>query len=53
MASVQTPVPRVPSAIVPSEYNFLLNPAHRRFGEVVIGEPEPFEFDPRLYQSGK
>lgn len=39
---------RVPSAIVPTEYSHLLNPVHLRFGEVVIGEPEPYTFDPRL-----
>lgn len=37
-----------PSAIVPSEWNFLLNPLHPRFGEVAIGEARPFKFDRRL-----
>ena len=39
---------RVPSAIVPAEHNYLLNPLHPRFAEIAIGEPEPFAFDPRL-----
>ncbi|HUO85405.1 MAG TPA: RES family NAD+ phosphorylase [Thermoanaerobaculia bacterium] len=39
---------RVPSAIVESEYNYLLNPAHGRFGEIEIGSPRPFAIDPRL-----
>lgn len=38
----------VPSAIVDGETNFLLNPAHRDFGRIRIGDPEDFEFDPRL-----
>jgi RES domain-containing protein len=39
---------QVPSAIVPAENNFLLNPTHPKFPDLVIGEPEPFSFDPRL-----
>jgi RES domain-containing protein len=33
---------RVPSAVVPGEYNFLLNPGHDDFERVEVGEPEPF-----------
>lgn len=39
---------RVPSAIIPSAANFLINPQHPRFGRVVIRRPERFVFDPRL-----
>jgi RES domain-containing protein len=39
---------RVPSAIVPGEFNYLLNPAHPQFAKVKVGKPEPFSFDPRL-----
>ncbi|HUG09498.1 MAG TPA: RES family NAD+ phosphorylase [Opitutaceae bacterium] len=39
---------RVPSAVVPGELNFLLNPAHPDFKRVKIEKPEPFDFDPRL-----
>ena len=39
---------RVPSAIVPNESNFLLNPGHPDFEHVAIGSPTPFRFDPRL-----
>lgn len=39
---------RVPSAVVPGEFNYLLNPAHPDFKRVKIGQPEPFSFDPRL-----
>ena len=38
----------VPSAIIPEELNFLLNPAHADFKKITIGKPEPFAFDPRL-----
>lgn len=39
---------QVPSAVVPQESNFLLNPAHPDFGRLVLGKPEPYRFDPRL-----
>jgi RES domain-containing protein len=39
---------KVPSAIVPEESNYLLNPLHPDFGKLVFGLPEPFHFDRRL-----
>jgi RES domain-containing protein len=39
---------RVPSAVVPGEFNYLLNPTHPDFKRVKIGAAEPFSFDPRL-----
>jgi len=39
---------RVPSVVVPGEFNYLLNPAHPKFAKVKAGKPEPFAFDPRL-----
>lgn len=39
---------RLPSAIIPQEYNLLLNPQHVQFSGVEIGEPVRFRFDPRL-----
>jgi RES domain-containing protein len=38
----------LPSAIIPNEPNFLLNPAHPDFNQISIHKPEPFAFDPRL-----
>lgn len=38
----------VPSAIIQSETNFLLNPAHPDFKKIAIGQPGLFAFDPRL-----
>ncbi len=38
----------LPSVIIQSEPNYLLNPAHRDFKKIVIGKPELFSFDPRL-----
>lgn len=44
----RSPVLEVPSAVMPSVRNYLLNPEHSRFNQIEIGEPEPFEIDPRL-----
>jgi RES domain-containing protein len=41
---------RVPSVVVPSEWNVLLNPAHPAFDEVIIGAPTVAPFDPRLLE---
>ena len=38
----------VPSALVPNERNFLLNPAHPDFGKIRPGKPERFALDGRL-----
>lgn len=38
----------VPSAIVPEERNYVLNPSHPRFPEVQIGAPVVCSVDPRL-----
>jgi RES domain-containing protein len=44
----RTAVLAVPSAIISSEVNYLLNPAHVDFKRISIGKPVPFAFDPRL-----
>jgi RES domain-containing protein len=38
----------VPSAVVPDEFNYLINPTHRHFKKLVVGKHLPFKFDPRL-----
>lgn len=38
----------VPSAIVPTERNFLINPAHAKFTKLIISDPQSFSLDPRL-----
>jgi RES domain-containing protein len=48
LAAGTSPVLKVPSAIIPEETNYLLNPRHPRFGEIEFGPPSPFAFDPRL-----
>lgn len=41
----------VPSAVVPDESNYLINPIHEDFGSVRLGEPRPYDLDPRLLPS--
>ena len=38
----------LPSVVIPSETNYLLNPAHPDFRRIKFGKPAPFAFDPRL-----
>ena len=42
----------VPSTVVPSETNILLNPLHPDFPKVVLEKQEPFLFDSRLLDKG-
>ena len=39
---------QVPSALIPQEYCLLLDPEHPDADPVMIGFPQPFEFDSRL-----
>jgi len=47
--SSKTPILRVPSFVVPSESNYILNPAHPKFAQIKIARPEKFVLDKRLY----
>lgn len=42
---------KVPSSVVPEEYNYLLNPWHPDINKVKIRNNHPFSFDDRLTQS--
>ncbi|GAB3883689.1 RES family NAD+ phosphorylase [Spirosoma agri] len=48
LRSGRSAVLRVPSAIIPHESNYLLNPAHPDFSRIVLQQTEPFLFDPRI-----
>lgn len=43
-----TAILRVPSVIVPVEFNYLINPAHPDAKRIVVGKPMAFPFDRRL-----
>jgi RES domain-containing protein len=46
----KTAILAVPSAVVPQEKNYLLNPAHPRFREIKTGKPEPLSLDSRMWK---
>jgi RES domain-containing protein len=48
--AARTAVLEVPSAIVPSEKNYLLSPLHPDFRRIRIGLARPFVFDPRMWK---
>src|SRR5262249_55998630 len=48
LAERRSAVLSVPSAVVPAERNYLLNPAHPDFRKVTLGAPQRFAFDRRL-----
>lgn len=42
----------VPSAVIPEERNFILNPAHPEFKRINFSVPKPFSFDRRIQEAG-
>ena len=46
--SLRTAVLRVPSAVIPSEVNYILNPLHREFAEIRFDAPGDEYIDDRL-----
>jgi len=44
----RTPALRVPSAIVSSEFNYVLAPAHPSFRRIKVGRRQRYDLDPRL-----
>ena len=50
VASGTSAVLEVPSVIVETESNYLLNPANPDFTSLKLEMPGPFEFDPRLLE---
>jgi len=41
---------RVPSVVIPSESDYLINPLHRDFASLKISAPDPFSFDQRMWK---
>ena len=46
-----TAVLAVPSVLVPTETNYILNPAHPDFGRIIVGAPVTFSLDPRMLKT--
>ena len=53
LAQAETAVLKVPSALISSEFNFILNPRHPDFQKIIIGAPEEFCYDPRMWKEEK
>jgi RES domain-containing protein len=51
LQGARTTVLSVPSAVVPAERNYLLNPRHPDFARILIGEPQSLETDMRLLRN--
>jgi RES domain-containing protein len=48
----QSAVLKVPSSIVPFEFNYLINPTHKAVEKIKVVSTTPINFDERLKQSG-
>ena len=44
------PILSVPSVVVPTERNYVLNPVHEVFKRIRVGEAHDFSFDPRMWK---
>ena len=42
----------VPSALAPSENNWLIDPQHPAFRKIAVRETQPLNYDPRLFHRG-
>jgi RES domain-containing protein len=48
-AERKTAILALPSALVPSESNWLVNPFHPEFAEIQVRPAEPFQYDARFF----
>ncbi len=48
VSGARSAVLRVPSVVVPVEFNYMFNPSHADFAKAQIGTPMSFPFDRRL-----
>lgn len=51
--SLDTAVLIVPSAVIPEEKNWLVNPRHPDAGRIRIEKRAPFRFDPRMRRKSR
>ncbi len=51
LSAARTAVLNVPSAVVPAERNYLLNPRHPQFQRIQLGEPQLLSTDTRLLRN--
>ena len=48
LSSKKSVLLQVPSSVVPSESNFVINPLHPKFSQLQIGSPQPLHIDQRI-----
>jgi len=48
--SKKSAVLKVPSVVVPGEFNYVLNPRHPEFSKIRINGPVPFLYDARMWK---
>lgn len=46
--SKKTAAMRIPSVVVPIEFNYVINPFHREFSKIRISDADDFSFDERI-----
>lgn len=51
LQEARTAVLSVPSAVVPAERNFLINPRHPDFTRIMMGAPQSLQTDTRLLRN--
>lgn len=50
LAQQKFTVLKVPSVVVPQEYNFVINPLHQDFDKIKISNALPLPLDPRFFE---
>ena len=50
LTAARSAVLAVPSAVIPHERNYILNPAHAEFARLTVRSAEAFSFDPRMWK---
>lgn len=50
VSSMTSAVLKVPTVILPNEFNYLINIAHQDFSQLTLSDPKPFSFDKRLFK---
>ena len=48
--AARTALLRVPSAVVPGDWNVLVNPAHTEFAKLRVISEQPFYYDERMFR---
>ena len=50
LGQARTAVLAVPSAVIPQQTNYLINPSHADFKRIRVNKAQVFRFDPRMWE---